>query len=428
MQPVLAVLFPSLARAATQYRLDRLPASYANARSLNESGAHYAWESAASGLWASPWRAADFAEVHLQADIPLALRKLYYATGDVGLLRAAWPLLQGSCAFWECRLTRSDTPRNASAPPGYPPGCASKAGAGNFTARGVITPDESQGVTDDSAYTNAAAAQALAWCGEAAAALGVPAAALPPLWAAAAAAPYLPLSAALNPGPGGGPVHAQNAGYAGGTINQADVALLQYPLGLRLERGLAQRDLDYYAARTAWGGMYTGDAAYSCAYLALGNRSMADRQLGYTFAHLSSEFRVFTETEIVQGGSGAPPSTAGTQHFITGSGGLLQAFVFGYPGLRIERLGALSFTAASPLLPPLGVQSLKLRGLHLLGTAFDLFYNTTTLCAGLQGSGAGGAALELVVAASGQRLALAGGGAQACVPVQAVEVVGVGYA
>jgi hypothetical protein len=64
---------------------------------------------------------------------------------------------------------------------------------------------------------------------------------------------------------------------------------------------------------------------------------------------------------------GAPPTTTGTQHFVTGSGGLLQAFVFGYPGLRIARRGVLSFTAQRPVLPPLGVTRVKLRGLHLLG-------------------------------------------------------------
>ena len=60
MFPVLVVLFPSLARVAAQYRIDRVPASQANAAAMNESGAHWAWESASSGLWASPWREADY--------------------------------------------------------------------------------------------------------------------------------------------------------------------------------------------------------------------------------------------------------------------------------------------------------------------------------------------------------------------------------
>ena len=133
---------------------------------------------------------------------------------------------------------------------------------------------------------------------------------------------------------------------------------------------------------------------------------------------------MFTETEIAPG---APPSTSGTQHFVTGSGGLLQAFVFGYPGLRIARRGVLSFTAQRPVLPPAGVSQVKLRGLHLLGVAFDVAYDAEQLCAALQPGGAAGApALELRVPATGQRTPL--GAAQVCVPVQAVEVAGVGFA
>ena len=420
MFPVLCVLFPDLARAAAQYRIDRLPASEANAASLNLTGAQFAWESAATGLWASPWREADFSEIHLDADVPLAFRKFYYASGDKAFLAAAWPQLNATCRFWECRLSRADSA------PGAGGGCRGKDGAGNFTARHVITPDESSGVVDDSAYTNAAAAQTLAWCLEAAGALGVPPAALPAAWAAMAAAPHVPLDAALDPA---GPVHAQNKGYAGATINQADVALLQYPLGLDFGAEQNRRDLDYYAARTDFSGMFTGDSSYACAYLALGNRSAADGQLAIAFGHITDEFKVFTETEVVRGAAPgvAPPSTRGTQHFITGSGGLLQAFVFGYPGLRIARLGVLSFASQRPLLPPSGVTRLKLRGLHLLGAVFDFEYDDATLCAALQaGGGGGGAPLELRVLASGQRLPLAA--AQVCVAVQAVEVAGVGFA
>ena len=128
-----------------------------------------------------------------------------------------------------------------------------------------------------------------------------------------------------------------------------------------------------------------------------------------------------------------PPTTTGTQHFITGSGGLLQALVFGYPALRIARLGVLSFASRSPQLPPLGVTALKLRGLHLLGAVFDASYNATAFCAQLQapalevGSrGGSGAALELRVLATGARHPLAAMG-EVCVAVQAVEVAGVGY-
>ncbi len=59
-------------------------------------------------------------------------------------------------------------------------------------------------------------------------------------------------------------------------------------------------------------GMFTGDSAYSVAYLALGERASADASLDLAFTHLSPPFQVFTEIPYDSGGA--------TQHFITGAG------------------------------------------------------------------------------------------------------------
>ncbi len=412
--PVLTVLFPDLARAAAQYRLDRLPASLANAAASGYDGAMWAWESAFTGLWTAPWREADTSENHISADIPLAWRKFYYATGDKAWLATAWPALNATCRFWACRFQRTDS--SGPAPPGYGPACAGKDGVGNWTVHGIITPDEASGVVNDGAYTNAAGAQTLAWCGEAAAVLGIPPASLPPLWAQIAAAPYLPLNTTLY---AGGPVHQEYTNYDGHTINQACVALLQYPLGLKFDDALAKRDLDFWSSKTDFAGMFTGDSAYACAYLALGIRAAADSQLALAFDHIEPHFNVFHET------SGAGDS-GHTQHFITGSGGYAQAFVFGYSGMRIARLGVLSFSSQAPILPPLGVTAVRLRGLDLLGAALDVWYDAVNVCAQLQ-AGGGGAPLEMRVLASGARTPLSAAEA-VCVPVQAFEVAGVGYA
>ena len=154
MFPVLTVLFPDLARVAAQYRLDRLPASQTNAQLLGYDGAKFAWESAATGLWASPWRGADFSEDHLNADVPLAWRRFYYATGDKAWLASTWPHLNETCRFWECRFQRTDS--SGPAPAGYAQNCSAKNGVGNFTLHRTIPPDESRDVVDDEVYTNAA--------------------------------------------------------------------------------------------------------------------------------------------------------------------------------------------------------------------------------------------------------------------------------
>jgi hypothetical protein len=144
-------------------------------------------------------------------------------------------------------------------------------------------------VVMNAVYTNAAGAQALAWCVEAAELLGM-GESTPALWKDIAGSPYLPLSSSLYER---GPVHLQDATYTKGTeVNQAAVALLQYPLGLTFGPTINQNDLDYYGSVTKFKGMFTGDAAYSCAYLALGNRSLADRTLELAFSHINPHFNV----------------------------------------------------------------------------------------------------------------------------------------
>jgi hypothetical protein len=290
-------------------------------------------------------------------------------------------------------------------------------GSSNFTIRRAQGPDENAGVVDDSAYTIGVGAATLAFCAAAARALGLPPP--PPLWVDIAEAPYLPTSDTLY---AGGPVHPEYKGYAGAHINQADVALLQYPLGVVLEHGLAVRDLDYYSARTgltASGGagvricpFFTGNSAYGIAYLALGNRSAADSQFELGFLHQTPEFNVWTEYT----------SDAGFGHlnFITGAGGWLQALLYGYPGLRLPPLGgALRFATPAPTLPPHGVTRVKLRGLHLLGTAFDLTYDDKLACVSLRGAQAG-AALQLRSEASGATVRIAF--SEACLPLAELTV------
>ena len=48
-------------------------------------------------------------EDHISADIPLAHRKYFLATGDMQFLRDDWPLLNASCRFWACRFGRVDS-------------------------------------------------------------------------------------------------------------------------------------------------------------------------------------------------------------------------------------------------------------------------------------------------------------------------------
>lgn len=412
MFPPLLLLHPDLAAGALQYRLDRLPAAVARSGEYGFQGADWPWQSAFSGIDTThaPFIEGQY-EHHVSGDIAMAMRQYYLATQDKGFLQRAWPALNATCVFWACRFARVDAPSG--------PGCGSKAGAENFTIRAAQGPDENAGVVDDNAYTVGVGAATLDFCVAAARALGLPPP--PQLWADIAAAPYLPTSDTLY---AGGPVHPQYKGYAGAHINQADVALLQYPLGVLFERSLALRDLDYYSARTgaasgegvgAGGAIcpfFTGNSAYGIAYLALGNRSAADYQFELGFLHQTQEFNVWTEY--------TPQANYGHLNFITGAGGWLQALIYGYPGLRLPPAGGvLRFATPAPTLPPGGITHVRLRGLHLLGTAFDFSYDSTTVCVALRGAQAG-AALQMRSEASGATVAV--GAAEACLPLAEVAV------
>lgn len=411
VHPVLTALYPSLARSALQYRLDRLQQSLNNAIMAGYKGAMWAWESAFTGGWTGPWRKGDMNEHHISADIPLAMRKFFYTTNDLDFLREAWPALNATCTFWECRFRRINSKYPCSGVYSTS-GCSPKDGIGNWSVWNVVPPDEGAGITNDCVYTNAAAAQTLAWCIEAAQILRLPP--TPAIWADMAASPYLPLTKKLTRD---GAVHLQDSGYDGGSIHQADVALLQYPLGLVYDADVMRRDLDYYATRTDFAGMFTGDASYTCAYLALGDKHAADAQFDTVSAHLSRHFHVFTET-------GAGNQDGRAQHFITGSAGLLQMFIFCYSGMRVERLGVISFSSRQPVVPPLGVTAVKLRGVHLLGSAFDFWWDGSTVCVNLHAMPTSGMP-QLEMRADGRNFTLGTG--QTCVALQALVVAGVGF-
>lgn len=405
--PPLLLLHPDLAAGMLQYRLDRLDRAVARSHEYGFEGADWPWESAFSGIDTvqAPNIEGRF-EHHISGDIAMAMRQYYLASLDKAFLERAWPALNATCVFWACRFSRTDAPDSGS-------GCGSKSGSGNFTILRSQGPDENAGIVNDQLYTIGVGAATLAFCADAAHALGLPPP--PPLWAEIAAAPYLPTSGTLY---AGGAVHPEYRGYAGAHINQADVALLQYPLGVTFERELALRDLNYYSQLTGATRdlgicpFFTGNSAYGIAYLALGNRTAADYQFELGFLHQTPEFNVWTEM--------TPAANYGHLNFITGAGGWLQALLFGYPGLRLPPTGGvLRFATPAPLLPPGGVTRVKLRGLHLLGTSFDFAYDAARVCVALRGARVG-AALQLRSEGTGAIVAIAA--AEACLPLSEVVV------
>lgn len=98
-------------------------------------GAMFPWESAYTGLGVQQTGLFDTLEQHITADVGLAVR-LFYEThvrsteaAAKSFLTQMWPLLNGTCIFWDARLEP-------------------KSGGGatsNYTVKGVVGPDESSG-------------------------------------------------------------------------------------------------------------------------------------------------------------------------------------------------------------------------------------------------------------------------------------------
>ena len=126
-------------------------------------------------------------------------------------------------------------------------------------------------------------------------------------------------------------IHPEFAGYGGQLVKQADVTLLQYPWAQPMPKTVAQNDLNYYVPRTDPGGpsMATPStrstpprwASPGCASYVFTQRSFEP--------FIRDAFDQFSETR-----------TGGAFTFMTGIGGFLQEFLYGYSGLRWGRRGA----------------------------------------------------------------------------------------
>lgn len=149
MLPFYTFTQPATARALLMYRYHTLPAAREKARTLGYRGALYAWESAASGTETTPpFVLAPDGQVirirtgeqehHVSADVAYAVWQYWQATVDDNFfLEGGAEILIETARFWASRgQIESD---------------------GRYHIRHVIGPDEYHEDVDDDAYTNAMA-------------------------------------------------------------------------------------------------------------------------------------------------------------------------------------------------------------------------------------------------------------------------------
>jgi trehalose/maltose hydrolase-like predicted phosphorylase len=300
MYPALLAQHPDLASGMNEYRFERLAAAEEHAKATGFGGARYPWESALDGTEQIPPPASLFSEglyeQHITSDIALAQWQYYLATGNKKWLAdRGWPVISQAATFWASRVT---------------PGAD-----GTYDIDGVTGPDEENPDVNNEIYTNVSAKETLQNAVTAARVLGLK---IPPSWAPIASGIVVPTNSTLGFQP-------EFAGYDGQLVKQADVTLLEYPWAYTAPSKIEQGDLDYYVPRTDPAGPSMSDSVASIDNAALGTPGCSS----YVFTESSVEpfirdyFDQFSETK---GG--------GAFTFMTGIGGFLQEFLYGYSGLR----------------------------------------------------------------------------------------------
>jgi trehalose/maltose hydrolase-like predicted phosphorylase len=297
MYPSLLATSPQTARAMLRYRADRLRAAKAYAKQTGFRGARFPWESALTGSEETP-SCCDTGkyEVHVSADIALALWQYWEATGDRAFLaHDGYPTASAIADYWVSRSHPNPD--------------------GTRSINGVIPPDEYHEQVDDSVYTNTAARDALRIATDIANLTGHRA---DPRWNQVAQQLRQPFDTISN-------VHPEFAGYTGDTVKQADVTLLSYPWENPQPAAVTQADLDHYVPRTDPDGPSMTDAIHSILTSQLNTPGCA----AYSFTKRSVDpfmrppYEQFSEAR-----------TGGAFTFTTGAGGFLQEFLYGYSGWR----------------------------------------------------------------------------------------------
>ena len=350
MFPAILAQHPDLARVLVDYRSNTLPGARANAHDNGYAGALYPWTSAIAGDMGSECYGATTnpdgkvvsdpnksctQQFHLQSDIALAQWQYYEATGDVRwLAERGWPVLQAVAEFWSSKVTETSDD--------------------GYAITRVQTPDEYATDTDNDAYTNASAAQALQAAVKATGILGTPE---PASWSriASGLSHTILIDPVLK-------IHLEHSGYAGEQIKQADVVMLTYPLNASMPPEIGINDLNYYVPRTDINGPAMTDAIHSIAAASLNAPGCS----AYTF--MLRSYQPFLRKPFFQFSEFAPTQLSGTAYdFLTGVGGFMQAFLYGFTGLRY--LDSAVFVG--PNLPP-QLAGLTLHDLVWRGRVFTI--------------------------------------------------------
>ncbi|KAM7414708.1 hypothetical protein PAMA_019493 [Pampus argenteus] len=373
MYPAIALFYPKLARAVLEYRVRTVDGAKHNAQKQGYKGLKFPWESAVSGREVCPEDIYGLQEIHINGDVTLAFQHYLYLTEDVSMFSEGQgsQVIWGVADYWVSRVTWNPDDQQ-------------------YHLLGVMPPDEYYNNVNNSVYTNTVAKFSLQFAVELADLLKHPA---PKEWQAVAEHIKIPFDQESQ-------YHPEYDGYIKGhPVKQADTVMLGYPLGLPMSPEVRRNDLEVYEPVTDPQGPAMTWGMFAIGWLELGEAEKAQHLIEKCFKNIQGPFQVWSESSD---GSGAV-------NFLTGMGGFLQAVVFGYTGIRVQK-DCLAF---SPLLPN-DISELCIRGVNYLGRQMDWLLRKDEVCIIVrEHAGSAGNAkpydLQVVLKASGTRIPLTPG-------------------
>lgn len=327
MYPPLLILNQDIALSLLNYRFDRLEKAKQKASLFGYSGAMFPWESDDTGEEACPvWALTGTFEHHITADVAIAYWNYYKCYNDKKWLEEkGYPLLKEVADFWVSRSVKNDDE--------------------SYSIHNVVGANEFAQNIDDNAFTNGSALRALEYASLAAKELNM----FPnPDWEKVAK------NMKFHYFPSG--VTMENSVYKGEIIKQADVNLLAYPLEIITNKDQIIRDLEYYEPKISPEGPAMGLSVFSILYARLGDENKAfDLFKKSYYPNKRPPFGALSEA-----------ANSNNPYFATGAGGMLQAVLFGFGGLRISDQGIIQ---ENPCLPK-AWESLTIKGVGLEKKSF----------------------------------------------------------
>ncbi len=315
MFPSLMVLHPEMAKPIVMFRYRTLEAAKANARKNGWKGAMYPWEAGPDGSEATPrfaWQNAT-SEIHVNAAVALAQWQYYLATGDrEWLAKYGYPVIKETADFWVSRVTYNKADDR-------------------YEIHNVVSWIESLVGVDNDAYTNAAAAKNLDLAVAAAKIAGETPNAK---WEKISRKLYLPEGAEHQ---------------------------ISYLLGRPISNDARRKHLEDSIKQYRSGEFSVMMGITFDPILAVEAKSpkLLNEVFPFTYKpYLMPAFNVLREA----------PSNENI-NFLTGAGGFLQQFLFGYTGLRFSDEGLTR--RYDPLLPS-RIRKLTLKNITARGTKRDV--------------------------------------------------------